>query len=216
MAHLEIEFPRDIAQGCQGMLERRDEVVLLSSGHEETNQRWVHARRSWNAGLGLRSGDDLAKIVTLFEEVRGRANSFRFRDWLDWRTSAGEKAAITPNDQPLGTGDGSQTDFQLIKRYGTVNPYFRPIALPHVSTLRIAVDGVEQLAGWSVSPTGGTVTFDTAPAASASVTAGFTFDVPVRFAQSSLSVEWAYFKEGGGTGLAPDITLIEKRLDGGT
>lgn len=216
MAHLDIEFPRDIAQGCQGMLERRDEVVLLSSGHEETNQRWVHARRSWNAGLGLRSGDDLATVVAIFEEVRGRANSFRFRDWLDWRTSAGEKSPITPTDQPLGTGGGGVTEFQLVKRYGSVNPYLRPIALPHVATLRIAVNGVEVVSGWSVSPTGGRVTFDTAPAPSATLTAGFTFDVPVRFAQNTLSVEWAYFREGGGSGLAPDITLIEKRLDGGT
>lgn len=216
MAHLDIEFPHDIAQGCQGTLERRDEVVLLSSGHEETNQRWVHARRSWNAGLGLRSGDDLAKVVTIFEEVRGRANSFRFRDWPDWRTSASEKGPITPTDQPIGTGDGVQTGFQLVKRYGVINPYLRPIALPHVSALRIAVNGVEVTTGWSVSPVGGLVTFDAAPAASAILTAGFTFDVPVRFGESTLSTEWAYFKNGGGSGLAPDITLIEKRLDGGT
>lgn len=217
MAHLDLEFPRDIAQGCQGMLERRDEVVLLSSGHEETNQRWVHTRRSWNAGLGIRSRDELAKVVEIFEEVRGRANSFRFRDWLDWRSGSGN-APLTPTDQPLGTGNGVQKEFQLVKRYGAVNPYLRPIALPHVSTLRIAVNGVEMASGWSVAPVGGLITFDAAPAASAILTAGFAFDVPVRFAQSTLSVEWAYFTESGAhdSGLAPDITLIEKRLDGGT
>lgn len=215
MAHLDIEFPRDIAQGCQALLERRDEVVQLASGHEETNQRWTHARRSWNAGLGIRSEADLARVVEIFEEVRGRANSFRFRDWLDWRSASGA-AAVTATDQPLGTGDGTATEFQLVKRYGNLNPYLRPIALPHLGTLRIAVDGAEMASGWSLAPVGGLVTFDSAPADGAALTAGFTYDVPVRFASATLSVEWAYFTETGGAGAAPDIMLIEKRLDGGT
>jgi uncharacterized protein (TIGR02217 family) len=225
MAHLDIEFPRNIAQGCQALLERRDEVVTLASGHEETNQRWVHARRSWAAGLGIRSKADLAAVVAIFEEVRGRANSFRFRDWLDWQSPTGG-GTPAPIDQPLGTpapgsseyqeaiGDGTTTNFQVVKRYGTVTPYLRPIALPHVGTLRVAVDGTEVVSGWSVSATGGVITFDTAPAPGAALTAGFTFDVPVRFAQATLSVEWAYFNDLGGAGAAPDITLIEKRLDG--
>jgi len=225
MTYLDVEFPRDIAQGCQAILERRDEVVMLASGHEENNQRWTHARRSWAAGLAIRSHRDLAEVVALFEEVRGRANSFRFRDWLDWR-SVQAPEPIAPTDQPLGalidgsteyeaaTGDGVTLSFQVVKRYGVVNPYLRPIALPHAASLRVAIDGVEQASGWTLSPTGGVVTFDTAPAAGATLTAGFTFDVPVRFSQSSLSVEWAYFNDNGGSGAAPDITLIEKRLDG--
>lgn len=212
MAHLNLEFPKDIAAGCQAMLERRDEVVTLASGHEETNQRWTHARRSWAAGLGIRSAGDLARVVEIFEEVRGRANSFRFRDWLDWR-SAPLGQDISPTDQPLGVGDGSTVTFQLVKRYGVVNPYLRPISLPLVTSVRVAKSGTETLTGWSVSATGGAVTFNTAPAPGLILTAGFTFDVPVRFDQSTLSVEWAYFTESGGSGQAPDITLIEKRLD---
>lgn len=231
MAHLDIEFPRDIAQGCQAILERRDEVVTLASGHEETNQRWTHARRSWAAGLGIRSKRDLAKVVAIFEEVRGRANSFRFRDWLDWQSGGGTGPHDSDNpvggtDQPLGaplpgsseyqvaTGDGVTTAFQVVKRYGLVNPYLRPIALPHAASLRVAIDGAEVASGWSVSAQGGVITFNSAPPPGSALTAGFTFDVPVRFAQNTLSVEWAYFNETGGAGAAPDITLIEKRLDG--
>lgn len=224
MAHLDVEFPRDIAQGAQALLERRDEVVTLASGHEETNQRWLHARRSWAAGLGIRSGDDLARVVAIFEEARGRANSFRFRDWLDWR-SAPSPAAISPTDQPLGTlipgatdyqvaiGDGITAAFQVVKRYGAVLPYLRPIALPRPTSLRVGVNGTEVAGGWTLSAIGGLITFDTPPPIGAALTAGFTFDVPVRFSDSTLSVEWAYFNEAGGSGSAPDITLTEKRLD---
>lgn len=223
MAHFNIEFPRDIAQGCQGVLTRRDEVVTLASGHEETNQRWTHARRSWAAGLAIRSRDDLARVVEIFEEVRGRANSFAFRDWLDWR-SAPPSAPITATDQPLGAllpnateyqaamGDGAETTFQLVKRYGTVRPYLRPIALPNATSLRVAVDGVATTA-FMLAAVGGAITFDSAPAPGSILTAGFVFDVPVRFSEATLSVEWAYFDEGGGAGSAPDITLVEKRLD---
>ncbi|MEM8849251.1 MAG: DUF2460 domain-containing protein [Pseudomonadota bacterium] len=213
MAHLNIDFPPDVAAGAQANLERRDEVVQLSSGHEETNQRWTHARRSYAAGLGIRSAEDLARVVEIFEEVRGRANSFHFKDWLDWR-SAPAHLPVTMLDQPLGIGDGSTRGFQLVKRYGVVNPYLRPIALPHPASLLVAADGV-RVTDFALSAVGGLVTFDTAPAAGSVLTAGFTFDVPVRFASASLSVEWAYFNNDGGAGSAPEITLLEKRLDGG-
>ncbi|MEP1612662.1 MAG: DUF2460 domain-containing protein [Roseobacter sp.] len=209
--HLDIQFPHDIAQGCQAILERRDEVVKLANGFEETNQRWTHARRSWNAGLAVRSEADLSRVIEIFEEVRGRANSFRFRDWLDWR-SAPAGQPITNTDQTLGTGDGVETRFQVAKRYGVINPYDRPIALPNIGTLMVAIDGVPNT-DWSLSTVGGVITFDTPPPATATLTAGFTFDVPVRFDQAMLSLEWAYFTESGGSGLAPDIMLIEKRLD---
>lgn len=213
MAHLDVEFPRDIAQGCQAVIERRDEVVTLASGHEETNQRWSCSRRSWDAGLAIRSADRLAEVVTLFEEVRGRANSFRFRDWLDWRSGA-PSAPVSPTDQPLGSGDGVETAFQLQKRYGVVNPYFRPIALPHPGSVRVAVNGSEAMTGWSLSASGGRVVFSSPPPSGAVLTAGFTFDVPVRFAEATLSTEWAYFNAtNGGVGQAPAITLLEVRLD---
>ena len=211
MAHLDLDFPLDVASGAQATLERRDEVVMLASGHEEVNQRWADARRSWDVGFGLRDADDLAAVVALFEEVRGRANSFRFRDWMDWKSCA-PSATPAPIDQPLGTGDGVTSSFQLIRRYGSVNAYDRPIALPHPASVRVAVNGVET-GGFSVSSAGGTVIFAAPPAPGAILTAGFTFDVPVRFDQATLSVQWAFFTTAGGVASMPEITLTEVRLD---
>lgn len=212
MAHLAIEFPRDVAAGCQALIERRDEIVMLASGREETNQRWEHARRSWQAGLGIRSAADLAAVVDLFEAARGRANSFNFRDWLDWR-SAPPHQPITAQDQRIGTGDGTSRAFQLVKAYGRVNPYLRPITQPHPASVLVAVGGTARATGWTLAPNG-RIIFDVAPPASALVTAGFTFDVPVRFDTATLALEWAYFSDdGAGVGSAPDITLTEVRLD---
>ncbi|MDA3888230.1 MAG: DUF2460 domain-containing protein, partial [Allgaiera sp.] len=55
-------------------------------------------------------------------------------------------------------------------------------------TVRIALDAVEQMSGWSVDTTIGLVTFDAAPGAAVAVTAGFEFDVPVRFDSDTLDV----------------------------
>ena len=54
--------------------------------------------------------------------------------------------------------------------------------------MRVALDGVEQLSGWSADTTTGVLTFGTAPAAGVAITAGFAFDVPVRFDTDALDV----------------------------
>ena len=72
-------------------------------------------------------------------------------------------------------------------------------------SVRIGVGGVERLTGWTLA--GGIVLFDAAPAAGAAVTAGFRFDVPVRFAEDRLEVNRASFLAGE----APSVPLIEVR-----
>ncbi|WP_138464219.1 DUF2460 domain-containing protein [Poseidonocella sp. HB161398] len=212
MAHLDLDFPRDVAQGCQSIRERRTDVVTLESGHEERNQRWAHARRSWQAGLGIRRADDLDDVVALWEQAAGARHSFRFRDWTDWRSGLPSEP-VTPLDQPLGTGDGSAVTFQVVKVYGALQPYARPVALPSLASLRIAVDGAELTSGWSLSATGGRVTFDSAPAPGAVLTCGFTYAMPVRFGDT-LTIDAAFFRSSGaGIASAPDIPLMEVRLD---
>ena len=68
------------------------------------------------------------------------------------------------------------------------------------------MDGAEQAGGWTLEALG-TIQFDTPPAAAADVTAGFVFDVPVRFAEDRLEVNRATFLAGE----APSVPLIEIR-----
>lgn len=212
MAHLDRDFPRDVAQGCQGVLQRKGEVVTLASGREEVNQRWKHARRSWLAGLAIRSADDLSDVIDLWEEAAGNVHSFRFQDWLDFK-SCRPSGTPTATDQTIGTGDDVTTAFQVSKTYGAAMPYTRPIHLPRPATLTVALDGIEVATGWTLSATGGVLTFDAAPPSGTLVTAGFEFDVPVRFEADSILAEWAYFAPGRtGVASAPDLSLIEVRL----
>ena len=54
--------------------------------------------------------------------------------------------------------------------------------------MRVALGGVEQMSGWSVDVTLGVVSLNTAPGAGVVITAGFAFDVPVRFDTDTLDI----------------------------
>ena len=62
------------------------------------------------------------------------------------------------------------------------------VARGHRLGVRIALGGVEQLSGWSVDTATGVITFSAAPGAGVAITAGFEFDVPVRFDTDVLDV----------------------------
>jgi uncharacterized protein (TIGR02217 family) len=205
----EVRFPLAIGFGSTGGPERRTDVVLLASGHEERNSRWADSRRRYNAGTGIRSLADLYTLIAFFEERRGRLYGFRWRDRGDWRSCPPDQDP-GPADQAIGTGDGANAAFQLVKSYGSAfAPYARTIAKPVAETLRVAVNGAEQAAGidFTLDAASGTVMFLAGhiPPAGAAVTAGFAFDVPVRFDTDRLDINLATFEAGD----APAIPIVE-------
>jgi len=201
-----IRFPLNVALGARGGPERATDIVTLASGAEERNSRWAHSRRRYNAGYGVKSRADMQAVLAFFEERRGRFHAFLWHDALDHSSSG--SGAPQPGDQALGTGDGIATAFQLRKRYGGgFDPYWRPITKPVAGSVRVAVDGSEMLAGFTVDALSGVVTFAAAPAEGAAVTAGFLFDVPVRFDIDRLDIELSSFDAAE----APAIPLIEVR-----
>ncbi|MBA5776370.1 DUF2460 domain-containing protein [Stappia sp. F7233] len=204
---LEERFPVDVGFGASGGPERRTDVVTLASGHEKRNARWAHSRRRYDAGTGIRSLADLQAVAAFFERAQGRLNGFRFRDPFD-SASAPTGTATSPFDCEIGTGDGAGATFQLAKTYGTgAAAYRRDIAKPVASSVRLAVAGVElaEGAGFVLDAATGRVTLAVAPPAGASVTAGFRFDVPVRFDTDRLDMSLTHFEAGR----LPSVPLIE-------
>ena len=89
----------------------------------------------------------------------------------------------------IGTGDGTTTAFQLVKRYASGSQtWVRTITKPVAGSVAVALNGTPQASGWSVDTTTGVITFTTAPGLSVAITAGFEFDVPVRFDTDVLDV----------------------------
>ena len=209
MSFHDTRFPTAISRAAHGGPERRTDVVVLGSGAEERNARWADSRRAYNAGYGVKSLNDLHAVIAFFEERRGRLHGFRWRDRLD-HSSAAPGVAVSPTDQAIGVGDGTTADFQLCKTYGGLHaPYLRPIVKPDPGSVRVAVDGVEQVEGvaFICDTTIGVVTFlpGHVPGAGAAITAGFVFDVPVRFDTDYLEVDFSAFAAG----VIPKIPLVE-------
>ena len=205
----EIRFPLDIALGSRGGPERRTDIVLTGSGREERNARWTNSRRRYEAGYGVKTLAAIQSVVEFFEERRGRLYGFRWRDRLDYKSCAASATPL-PGDQAIGTGNGVNAAFQLVKAYGAAfAPYARLIAKPVALSVRVAVAGIEKTAGvdFDVDVTTGIVTFRAGkiPAASAAVTAGFVFDVPVRFDTDFLEVDLPAFEAGE----IPRVPIIE-------
>ena len=207
MAFHEVRFPDNIARGARGGPERRTQIVELASGDEERNASWANSRRRYDVAYGIRRADDLAAVVAFFEARNGRLHGFRFKDWADYKSGLPSKAP-GPQDQLIGEGDGATSVFQLVKRYSSGSQtWTRVITKPVADTVRIALDGTEQASGWSIDTTTGVVSFDTAPASGVVVTAGFEFDVPVRFDTDTLDVTLDIERVGSIT----SIPLLEIR-----
>jgi uncharacterized protein (TIGR02217 family) len=205
----EVRFPLDISLRGGGGPERKTDIVMLGSGREQRNARWARSRRRYEAGYGVKTLAALSSVIAFFEERRGRLYGFRWRDRSDY-SSGLPGASVTPLDQTIGQGDGTNTAFQLIKTYGaTFAPYAREILKPVQGTVRVAVAGVEKTpaSDFAVDTTTGVVTFVTGhvPSAGTAITAGYLFDVPVRFDTDYLEIDLAAFEAGE----IPKIPLIE-------
>ena len=202
----EVRFPLDVALRGSGGPGRMTEIVTLASGREHRNSRWADSRRRYDAGLGIRTLDAPHAVLAFFEERRGRLYGFRYRDRVDARSGPPSRP-VSAMDQPLGSGDGATRTFQLAKTYGSGPlPYRRVITKPVAESVIVAVAGLAlPPAAFTCDGTTGTVTLAAAPPPGDPVTAGFLFDVPVRFDTDDLTVDLSAFTAGE----IPRVPLIE-------
>ena len=200
----DVLFPLSVGLGARGGPERFTEIVELASGHEERNSPWAHSRRRWDAGPGVRSADDLALLTAFFEARRGRLHAFRFRDPADHASSI-PSAQVSASDQLLGLGDGTRSRFPLLKRYGEgQDAYLRPIALSVAGSVQVAVNGA--VVDFTVD--GAEIVLAEPAPDGASVSAGFRFDVPVRFDTDRLEIALDAFRAGA----VLSVPLVEVKL----
>jgi uncharacterized protein (TIGR02217 family) len=210
MGFHEVRFPANLSFGSVGGPERRTEIVTLVNGFEERNSPWAHSRRRYDAGLGLRSLEDVEALIAFFEARRGQLFGFRWKDWADYRSCAAT-ATVTALDQVLGTGDGVRREFPLAKTYRSgEQTYVRPVAKPVAGSVRVALSDVPlvETIDFDVDVTTGLLKLQTAPAIGAVLTAGFEFDVPVRFDTDRIATSVASFKAGD----VPNVPVVELRL----
>lgn len=200
----DIRFPVRLAFGARGGPRRQVSITTLSNGQEQRNAAQRFSRRVYDAATALKSVDDMYILLNFFEARQGPLFAFRFRDPMDFKSGA-VGAPVTALDQGIGTGTGIKTQFQLFKTYGdAAGQVSRPITKPVAETVLIGVDGLTA-SQFSVDSLTGQISFETAPPSGAIITAGYEFDIPVRFDSPQLEISLDNF----GAGEIPSIPLIE-------
>lgn len=201
-------FPDDISYGSRGGPGWATTVIETDSGAESRNQRWSYPRHEYDVAMGINTLARLEALLIYFHVMAGRAIGFRFKDWMDYKScNRDETPAAT--DCAIGTGDGATAAFQLVKVY-TEGAYTRSrkITKPVSGTLLVAVEAAALTEGveYNVSYTTGIITFTEGniPTEGQAITAGYEFDVPVRFDTDRLSINIDDYNAG-----AAQVPLIE-------
>ncbi|MDF1854910.1 DUF2460 domain-containing protein [Pseudooceanicola sp.] len=206
----DVRFPANLSFGSVGGPERRTDIVTLANGFEERNTPWAHARRRYDAGVAMRSLDDVEALIAFFEARQGQMFGFRWKDWADFK-SCRANGAVAFDDQVIAQADGATQVFQLAKRYRSgEQSYLRPLKKPVLGSVRVGVAGDELQEGvhYQVDVNTGLLTLTEVPAAGDEITAGFEFDVPVRFDTDRIQVSVASFRAGD----VPSVPVVEVRV----
>lgn len=202
----EVQFPTAISFNSRGGPMRQTQVVSLGSGDEVRNARWRNSKRTYDVGYGVRSDNDLHTVIEFFEARNAKLVGFRYKDWLDYK-SCPPLNDTTALDQQIAIAAGSATVYQLVKNYISGPRYWqRNITKPVAGTVKIAVGGAV-VTNWTIDTTTGLISFLAPPVGT--ITAGYEFDVPVRFDTDNIQASASDPKAGK----YESIPLIEVPFD---
>lgn len=213
MAFIETpRFPDNISYGSVGGPKYNTTLVIVDSGWEYANINWENARHEFNVAMGVRSMSELSDLIRFFHLCRGRAHSFRYKNWSDYKSCDVEEV-ITPYDQIFGVGDGTTKSFQLVKRYDLyglvdlVNEY--TIKKPVPNTVVVSINNVIKTVNtdYTVNYSTGIITFTNAPANGEFLKWGGEFDIPCRFDVDELQITLDFYEHG-----SANIPIVEVRI----
>lgn len=194
MAFHDVRVNENIERGARGGPMFKTTVIELSNGGEQRNIDWSKTRHYWDIAYGVMDREDYEEIRTFFYNRRGRAHTFRFRDWTDYQLS----------EELIATADASgETEFQVTKTYTGLLPYVREIRRPVADGFVVKVNGV------AVSYTmldKGIVQLSVAPAEGDLITVTGLFDIEMRFDVDKFELEPTW-SEAASTGGLPVIEV---------
>lgn len=210
-AHL-VQFPLTVS-GFGANVRYLTDIIVGRNGQEVRNALWEEPLMSYNAAFAVSSYADIETLRTFFHAVKGREQSFLLKDWSDYQIER----------NTIGTGDGSDTTFQLAKNYvqtgiGTYSRTItKPVNIEGGGGVRVWVNNVElATSAFSFSASTGVITIPSAPSNGHLVEASCAeFYVPVRFDVDELPVEMLAFWINSGADYAnvniPEIPMREVR-----
>lgn len=206
-----VQFPLTVSEWGKAIRYQTD-ITVGRNGQEVRNALWQDPLLRFNAAFAVRSYADIDTLADFFHAMKGREQSFLVKDWSDF--------SITRAQGALGTGDGADAIWQLVKNYvqSGVGTYSRTIKYPATGSMSVWVNNVLQTltTHYSFSTTTGIITFVSAPANGHAIEAACTeFYVPCRFDTDELPIEMLSYWVASGADRSnvnvPDIPIVEVR-----
>lgn len=227
-----VRLNENVERGALGGPRFNTSVLELDSGYEKRNQNWSVPRAEFDIGFGLLlkfQADptdtqlDIDELINFFYVVRGKANSFRMKDWSDFEIGYENGSTSGISRQFLGLGDDTITDFQIFKRYTFGGNTFDRTGLTKMvdnSKVVLTLDGVLQAnpADYTIDADRGLFKMVTAPASTGGTGPGgeellefrCEFDLHGRLDTDDLKVTMEMFNAGAW----PNIPWVELRGNG--
>lgn len=191
-AFLEERLPVGVTYGSQGGPGYSTRIVSSASGWEDRNANFQFARHTFEWKTSGITDLQAEQLRNFFHVLKGSWCGFRVRDERDYKSCS---IASSPafDDQIIGAADGVTDTFQLKKTYtyGAMtaervikkpDPYFTPL----IGVLGAQVLEADATYPWTWNSTTGLITFTGTLPPAGNITAGFLFDVPVRWATDNL------------------------------
>lgn len=123
--HLSRVLDMGFDYGAEGGRAWKTSIIARSNGHEDRNEDWQDWLGAWQLGNRNIDRAKLAYLRDFNADTRGRKHTFAYKDWNDY---------LAVNEELVPEADGS---VQLVKTYGTVNPYVCPVILPKADSVVI-------------------------------------------------------------------------------
>ncbi|MDR2945988.1 MAG: TIGR02217 family protein [Candidatus Adiutrix sp.] len=201
MSFIDVRFPEPISFGSGGGPKFDTTVVATKSGDEYRASTRLMPLYEYDISLKIQTRAQYEAVRDLFMVARGKARSFRFKDWADYRL----------DNVLIGLGDGESRTFQCVKAYAVgAESLLRRVTKPVAGSFEVFLGGVRQGGGFTVNYHTGLVSLSQAPAAGVEVRVAGEFDVPVRFDMDYFPAEIESW--GDGPYLSPgSVKLIEVR-----
>lgn len=200
MSFHDVLFPPEISYGSSGGPGFNTTVLELASGHEQRNINWSEVKAKYDVSYGVKTPDEMDKLIEFFYARNGKAYGFLYKDWADY----------TITDQLIGVGDGTENQYQMYKRYegDTPHAYDRPIRKIVPGSYTITRDG-STISSSRLNTDTGVVTLSSNLGVGEELrVVSLEFYVPVRFDIDEMNVSYEDYNNLSW----PSIPLVELKI----
>ena len=108
----DVLFPPDISYGSSGGPKFKTSIWDAPSGFDVRVDQWPETRAEYDVSHGIKSEAQAEALTAFFMNRRGRAYSFRFKDFNDYKLE----------NVTLGQGDYATSVYRLQKEYRSTGP----------------------------------------------------------------------------------------------